>query len=101
MSENRNLRLKWRNMLGADINMSNTINIEFGEHFTKFVGDLIDSGRYTSVDEVVRSALRLLELEEVKISTLNNALIEGENSGESSRLFEDILNEVKGGKERD
>ena len=38
------------------------------------------SGNYSSASEVVRSALRLLELEEKKLKELRNALIDGENS---------------------
>lgn len=75
--------------------MSNTTSINLGDHFTNFLGELTDSGRYGSVSEAVRSALRLLELEEAKMDFLHGALIEGEDSGESARSFSDIIKEAK------
>ena len=41
----------------------------------------VQSGKYGSVSEVVRSALRLLEREEKKEQELINALVVGEESG--------------------
>ena len=38
------------------------------------------SGNYSSASEVVRCALRLLELEEKKLKESRNALIDGENN---------------------
>jgi len=75
--------------------MSNTTSINLGDHFTSFLGRLTESGRYGSVSEAVRSALRLLELEEAKMELLQDALAEGEDSGESTRPFGDIVNEAK------
>ena len=75
--------------------MSNTTSINLGEHFTSFLGQLTKSGRYGSVSEAVRAALRLLEQEEAKVKALEDAVIEGENSGDSNRSFRDIVNEAK------
>ena len=75
--------------------MSNTTSINLGDHFTCFLGRLTESGRYGSVSEAVRSALRLLELEEAKMEFLHDALVDGEDSGESTRPFSDIVNEAK------
>ncbi len=75
--------------------MSNTTSINLGDHFTKFLGQLTQTGRYGSASEAVRSALRLLELEEAKMTFLHDALEDGENSGESTRSFSDIVNKAK------
>jgi len=33
-----------------------------GEHYEKFIRELVDSGRYSSASEVVRDAMRLMEM---------------------------------------
>ena len=61
--------------------MLHNISVILGDHFEKFISREVLSGRYTSADEVIRTALRLLEAEESKIQYLNDALREGELSG--------------------
>ncbi len=75
--------------------MAHTTSINLGDHFTDFLGQLTDSGRYGSTSEAVRAALRLLEQEEAKIRALQNALTEGEDSGESKLSFSDVVKEAK------
>lgn len=48
-----------------------------------------------SVSETMWAALRLLEKEETKVKVLQDALIEGEESGESNQAFRDIVSESK------
>ncbi len=60
--------------------MGKNTSISLGSHFEEFIKSEVSSGKYGSASEVVRSALRLLESEEMKLSELRNALIEGENS---------------------
>lgn len=60
--------------------MGKNTSISLGEHFEDFIKTSVASGKYSSASEVVRSALRLLESEEKKLSELRNALYEGENS---------------------
>jgi len=74
--------------------MSKTTSINLGDYFTNFLGQLTESGRYGSVSEAVRSALRLLEQEEAKVEFLHNALTEGEESGECSENFDDIVRQA-------
>jgi len=61
--------------------MARNTSILLGEHFEKFISTKVSSGKFNSASEVIRTALRLLESEEVKISDLNKALILGEKSG--------------------
>ncbi|MCW2476899.1 MULTISPECIES: type II toxin-antitoxin system ParD family antitoxin [unclassified Symbiopectobacterium] len=70
--------------------MARTTSITIGEQLDTFVSRLIDSGRYGSTSEVVRSALRLLEQQECHLETLRNAIDAGENSGESDLTLREI-----------
>lgn len=60
--------------------MGKNKSISLGSYFENFVNSEVNSGKYSSASEIVRSALRLLESEERKLKELRNALIEGENS---------------------
>ena len=73
--------------------MANVTSINLGDHFVGFVSSLTESGRYKNTSEAVRAGLRLLE-EQEKLAALNSALAEGEASGESTRGFDDIVNEA-------
>lgn len=61
--------------------MAKNTSILLGGHFEEFISSEVASGRYNSASEVVRSALRLLELEEEKIMQLRHELELGEQSG--------------------
>jgi len=61
--------------------MAKNTSIILGDHFDKFVQSEIKSGRYSSASEVLRSGLRLLEIEKEKIKAINKALTIGEESG--------------------
>ncbi len=61
--------------------MGKNTSISIGNHFEDFISDKIKSGRYSSVSEVIRSALRLLESEDKKEKELIKALEIGEKSG--------------------
>jgi len=60
--------------------MGKNTSILLGAHFESFINGVISSGRYRSVSEVIRTALRLLETEEQKIDNLKKALELGEKS---------------------
>ena len=61
--------------------MGKNTSISLGSHFEQFINNEVKSGRYGSASEVIRSALRLLENEEHRLSELRNALVLGEESG--------------------
>jgi len=56
---------------------------------------MIESGRYGSTSEVVRSALRLLEEQELHNGKLREALEKGLNSGESPLTLQEIATRKK------
>lgn len=60
--------------------MGKNTSISLGNHFDDFIEKKVNSGRYGSVSEVIRSALRLLEQEEKKERELIKALAIGEQS---------------------
>lgn len=62
--------------------MGKNTSIILGNHFDKFIQGEIKSGRYQSASEVIRSGLRLLEVEKQKIKAINKALLIGEQSGD-------------------
>lgn len=66
--------------------MSKNTSISLGDHFEGFISRQIESGRYGSASEVVRASLRLLEEHEQRIGTVRQALIDGENSGDTGEL---------------
>jgi len=61
--------------------MGKNTSISLGNYFEGFISQEVKSGRYSSVSEVIRSALRLLESEETKERELIKALEVGEKSG--------------------
>ncbi|MFT5723719.1 MAG: antitoxin ParD1/3/4 [Bacteroidia bacterium] len=61
--------------------MGKNTSISLGHHFEEFILEEVKSGKYNSVSEVIRSALRLLESEENKEKELLKALDVGEQSG--------------------
>ena len=61
--------------------MAKNTSILLGDHFENFINDEISSGRFSSVSEVVRTALRLLELEEQKMKKFREEIEIGEKSG--------------------
>jgi antitoxin ParD1/3/4 len=68
-------------LLQSKAAMGKNTSISLGNHFEQFINNEIESGRYGSVSEVIRTALRLLESEEKKLNEVRNALVVGEESG--------------------
>lgn len=68
---------------------------EIIDQLDSFITRMVQSGRYGSASEVMRSALRLLEQQESRDEAVRNAVIEGLESGESSMTLRDIAAERK------
>ena len=60
--------------------MARNTSILLGEYFENFINEQMATGRYSSVSEVVRAALRVFEQEENKSKSLINELKVGEKS---------------------
>ena len=60
--------------------MARNTSILIGDYFENFINEQIASGKYSSVSEVVRTALRLFEQEENQKKSLINELKIGEKS---------------------
>lgn len=64
--------------------MARNTSFSLDEHYSAFITDEVASGRYRSASDVVRTALRLLEERETRMRALRQALVAGEQSGEST-----------------
>ena len=74
-----------------ELSMARNTSVTIGDHFTSFISNQVQIGRYGSASDVVRAGLRLLEERETRIAALQSALIEGEQSGEPRPIdFEDF-----------
>ncbi|MDP4529083.1 type II toxin-antitoxin system ParD family antitoxin [Alkalimonas delamerensis] len=74
--------------------MAKNTSITLGDHFESFIASQIDSGRYGSASEVIRSALRLLENQEAKLQSLRQLLLEGEQSGDADYDLNSLISEL-------
>lgn len=76
--------------------MAKNTSITLGDHFDGFIARQIQTGRYGSASEVIRSALRLLETQETKLNTLRQLLVAGEDSGEAEYDLDLLISELDG-----
>ncbi|WP_419739525.1 type II toxin-antitoxin system ParD family antitoxin [Ruegeria sp.] len=77
--------------------MPKNTSMSLGDHFASFIDTQVQTGRYGSASDVVRAGLRLLEEHETKVKALQDALIEGEQSGIAEDFdSEAFLQEIKG-----
>ncbi len=60
--------------------MAKNIEIFLDKQLEKFIQNEIVSGRYNSFEEVIKAALRLLEIETEKNASIEEALLVGEKS---------------------
>ena len=60
--------------------MAKNTSILLGEYFDNFITEQVESGKFVSASEVIRTALRLFEEQENKSKILVNELKIGEKS---------------------
>ena len=60
--------------------MARNTSILIGEYYESFISRQIATGKYNSVSEVIRTALRHFEQEEIQTKSLIEALEIGKNS---------------------
>jgi len=58
--------------------MSRNTSVTLGNHFSEFVEEKIEEGRFESTSEAVRAGLRLLEQQEAQMDLLRRKLARGE-----------------------
>lgn len=75
--------------------MRKITSVSVGEQLDGFIARMVNTGRYGSASEVMRSALRLLEQQESHDEAVRLAVIEGLESGESTMSLRDIAMERK------
>lgn len=76
--------------------MARTTSVTLGEPLNDFVNQMVESGRYGSTSEVVRTALRLLEEKEQYLVQLRHSIKEGIDSGECNDSFDEIVTQARG-----
>jgi len=74
--------------------MAKNTSITLGDHFEGFISEQVQSGRYGSASEVIRSALRLLENQEAKMKTLRQLLQQGEQSGDADYDLDSFIKDL-------
>ncbi len=66
--------------------MAKNTSVTLGEHFNNYVESKVEEGRYGSVSEVIRAALRLLEEHDTKLLAVRAAVVDGLHSGPGEPL---------------
>lgn len=57
--------------------MPRTTSITLTHHFEKFIADQVATGRFSSTSEIIREALRIMEIREEKVAALRAAVDAG------------------------
>jgi len=65
-----------------------TTSFSLGEHWDKFIKEQVAEGRYGSASEVVREALRHMEIERDKLAALRAHVQEGIRDADEGRFVD-------------
>ncbi|MBT6515567.1 MAG: type II toxin-antitoxin system ParD family antitoxin [Crocinitomicaceae bacterium] len=76
------------------------MNVSLSPTFDTYIKKLLDDGMYNNASEVIRDALRLKmqqdELYHVKLESIRSAIVQGEQSGDSSAYsMQEIIKKAK------
>lgn len=72
--------------------MAKNTSVAIGDHFRRFIEQLVKQGRFGSTSEAIRAGLRLLEEREAKLEALRIAVQEGIASGPAEDFdFDDFI----------
>lgn len=74
--------------------MQRTTSVTLGDALNRFAQQMVDEGRYSSVTEVVRAGMRLLEQQEQE-NRLKASLQAGLDSGISDTTLDEIVQRVE------
>ena len=78
------------------MNKTKGMNVSVTKHQEEMVRAHVQSGKYKSASEVVRDALRLLEVRNKRTAHLRSLIEEGIESGESEPLaMDEIIKEAR------
>lgn len=69
--------------------MARSTSVSLGDHFTEFVQQQVESGRYATASDVLRAGLRLLEREEEHLNWMRSQIAEGLAAIEAGDVYED------------
>ena len=72
------------------------MNVSLPPEQEGYIRDLVKSGRYSSASEVVRTGLRLLEAQEMKLADLRRLIHEGLESGTPVEVTREQMRELIG-----
>jgi antitoxin ParD1/3/4 len=84
----------------AAMERARTTSVTLGNHYVKFLEDTVATGRYGSVSEVMREALRRFESEQWVDEELRREALEGPSADEMRLLDADLAEGASDGDAR-
>ena len=69
--------------------MARNTSFSLGDHFTEFIDQQVESGRYATASDVLRAALRMLEDHDEQLAWLRQQLDEADEQVKAGQVHED------------